>query len=93
MTPAQQQYCKDVKQAMETWNKYHEDKTLNAELQEFQVKCAEEYKASQQNDSDELNYYYNMNILLKKVSGVNIPELVGTGDPKADLARAMKIIS
>ena len=93
MTPLQKQFCEDVKQACTVWNTYHPDFKLPANLKEMQQKAEEKYrKTVPMTDEVHLEYFKTANKILKIVSGVGVPEPVGTGDPEADFERAMKII-
>jgi len=93
MTPIQRQFCEDVKSACTVWNKFHPHHKLDAGLKKLQEDAEEKYKKTVPiTDEVTLEYYKVANKILKTVSGVGIPEPVGTGDPDADFERAMKII-
>jgi hypothetical protein len=96
MTQAQQQFCKDVAQALDIWHTGQiEDKPeyeLNKECERKYEAAVTEYKESEQNDDDTYRYYRKMNAVLQAASGAGIPELIGTGNAEADFDRAMAIV-
>ena len=109
LTTAQKKFCSDVEIAMTTYVKYHPDykkkmteamiakQTENLATLEADVKFAQSQTDSKVVESmiaeAKFMYFLKANAMLRKISGVGVPELIGTGDDIQDYKRAMKVVS
>lgn len=107
MTQEQLTFCKRVAEAIRIYREYHPDYEITEKQDKIQEQYNEEFQADTnaamllENEDDQqrrlviakYTYYRKMNILLKEISGVGVPELIGTGDNVNDFNRAMDVVN